>query len=136
MASRNGHHISSSALSEPATNPPMHNITIRSPYFPSSWDLAIVASNRSYVTLYDVLDQLHTHLRSNISKGDFDRWSSSDKSRATTSYEHRYRRYRNQDEYLKEKAGGMKRIDFLMERTRFLGISKPRRGEAFILNTG
>lgn len=134
MASRHGHHVSSSALAGAATTPPTHTLTIRSPYLP--WTFVIVASNRSYVTLYDVLDQLYTQLRINITKSDYEKWSSSERARATKSYEHRYRRCKSQEKYQHEKSGGMRRIDFLMERTKFLGLSKSKRGDTWTLNTG
>ncbi|KAF9554189.1 hypothetical protein CPC08DRAFT_197061 [Agrocybe pediades] len=119
--SRNHHSLSSRALCEPATNPPMPSIVIYSPYLP--WSIKVRPSNGSYITLEDVLDSVYRSLRSNVMQQDFGSLpSAKEQRRATEAYERRYRRIRHERLYQEEKRGGMKRVDFLMCRTRFLGL--------------
>lgn len=114
--------ISHRVLSEPATFPSLPFMKITSPHLP--WTIKVYASNGSFVSLEDALDSIYHSLRTNIKPAEFDSLPSShDRRRATRAYEHRYRRQRSSSEYDKEKKGGMKRIDFLMGHTRFLGIS-------------
>lgn len=90
----------------------------------------------AYVTVQDVLDQLYGTLRSNISQVDYDRMGSAERKMAIRAYEDRYRRFRGRREYEHEKAGGMKRVDMLMSRSRLIGLSRTREAGVFILNTG
>ncbi|PPQ96886.1 hypothetical protein CVT26_005867 [Gymnopilus dilepis] len=122
MIIRKGHPISSRALREPATNPPLPFMIITTPYLP--WSIKVHASNGSYVTLEDIFDATYRSLRTNISQADFNSFpSQNDQRRATRAYEQRYRRHRNARLYEEEKRSGMKRVDFLMGHSRFEGIS-------------
>ncbi|KAF8890277.1 hypothetical protein CPB84DRAFT_1784955 [Gymnopilus junonius] len=119
--SRNRHSISSRALREPATNPPLPFMTITTPYLP--WSIKLNASNGSFVTLEDVFDATYRSLRTNISQAEFNRFPSpNDQRRATRAYEQRYRRHHSARLYEEEKRSGMKRVDFLMGHTHFGGI--------------
>lgn len=114
--------ISRRVLSEPATFPSTSFLRIDSPHLP--WMVKVYASNGSFVSLADVLDAIYHSLRKNITSQEFDSLpTSDDRRRATQAYEQRYRRQRSSQDYKTEKQGGMKRIDFLMGHTRFLGIS-------------
>ena len=125
-ASRNHHSISSRALCEPATNPPLPFITISSSHRP--WFVKVYASNNSFVTVEDVLSSIYRSLRTNITPSEFNTFQSpTDQRRATRAYEQRYRRQRSVRVYEEEKRGGMKRVDFLMGHTQFLGISNESR---------
>ena len=121
-ASRNHHSISSWALCEPATKPPLPFLTISSSYLP--WVIKIDASNNLFVTVEDVLSSIYRSLRINITLSEFKAFETpTDQQRATHAYEQRYRRHRSARIYEEEKVGGMKRVDFLMGHTQFLGIS-------------
>jgi hypothetical protein len=123
---RNRHHVSSRALSEPATEPPMRSISIVSSYLP--WSFKIHASNGKYVTLEDVFETIYRTLRINLTQPEFNSFSSEkDRRRATRAYEERYRRLRSQRQYEEEKRAGMKRVDFLMGHTRLVGITNDGR---------
>ncbi|KAF9524756.1 hypothetical protein CPB83DRAFT_860649 [Crepidotus variabilis] len=123
---RNRHHLSSRALSEPATEPPMRFISIVTSYLP--WTFKIYASNGHYVSLEDVLETIYRSLRINITQDEFGSFPSEQhRRRATRAYEERYRRLRSQRSYEEEKRAGMKRVDFLMGRTRFVGLSSDGR---------
>ncbi|EAU89741.1 hypothetical protein CC1G_07466 [Coprinopsis cinerea okayama7 len=134
-ASRHQHHLSPDALDEPATTPPLKSLTLKSEILP--WHIRILPSHRrSYVTVGDVLDQLYSTLRSNLTQMDYDALHSSEKAAAIRAYEQRYRRFRSRSEYSREKAGGMKRVDLLMGHTRFMGLSRTKAYDVWILNTG
>ncbi|KAH6908451.1 hypothetical protein BKA70DRAFT_1279764 [Coprinopsis sp. MPI-PUGE-AT-0042] len=135
-ASRHQRSLPHHSLSEPATNPPLSSLTIKSENLP--WHLRIVPSSSrvAYVTVQDVIDQLYGTLRSNIGQSDYDRMGSAERKMAIRAYEDRYRRFRERREYEYEKAGGMKRIDMLMSRTRFIGLSRTKEPGVFVLNTG
>lgn len=108
-------------LYEPATAPPLQSLTIIIPDLP--WTITVNAS-RGYVTVQDVLDELYYSLRKNISAQEFHvlpndqaRW------RVTMAYEQRYRRITSPREYDDEKRRGVTRVDFLMGRNKFAGLS-------------
>ena len=118
----NNYSLSTGTFREPATTPPLPFLTIRSIHLP--WAIKVYASNGSYVTLEDVFESIYRTLRKNITSAEFNMFSSQDdQRRATRAYEKRYRRLRNTRAYDEEKRGGMKRVDFLMGHTKFLGIS-------------
>jgi len=120
------HHISSRVFTEPASTPPLRKLSIISEHLP--WTMSIPASNGSYATVGDVLDGVHRALRTNITPAEFSSLSSHDGRRATRAYEQRYRRYRSTEAYEQEKRGGMKRIDFLMGKTKFWGLAMTSHG--------
>jgi hypothetical protein len=136
MITRNHRSVSSRTFCEPATNPPLRFITITMPYLP--WTIKVHASNGSYITLEDVLEAIYQSLRTNITTSEFNSFSSeNDQRRAAGAYQQRYRRQRSTRVYEEEKRGGMRRVDFLMGRTRFLGISNSgRRPDEWQLNVG
>ncbi|CAA7261296.1 unnamed protein product [Cyclocybe aegerita] len=123
---RHHHLVSSSALREPATSPALSALYITSPYLP--WTIKVYPSNGRYVTVGDVFDYIYRSLRMNITSNEWNSFPTEhDQRRATRAYEHRYRRLRSTREYEEEKRSGMKRVDFLMGRTRFVGISPSSR---------
>ncbi|KAF5339105.1 hypothetical protein D9611_011139 [Ephemerocybe angulata] len=139
MAARHHYTLSPAVLAEPATSPALSSLTVKMPTsLPSAWDLQVAPrANGSFVTLGDVLEQLYAQLRVNINQRDFDHLrSSAERKEATAAYERRYRRYRAQDAYTREKKGGMKRVDFLRGKTVFLGLGRGKRSGVWILNTG
>ncbi|KAF8811420.1 hypothetical protein BYT27DRAFT_7208559 [Phlegmacium glaucopus] len=126
IMTRNNYSLSPRTFREPATTPPLPFLTITSIHLP--WTIKVYASNGSYVTLEDVFDCMYRSLRTNITSGEFKMFPRpEDQRRATRAYEQRYRRLRNNRAYDEEKRGGMKRVDFLMGRTKFLGISNSSR---------
>jgi len=124
--SRNHHSISSRVLCEPATNPPLPFLSITSRHLPLS--IKVYALNNLFVAVVDVYSSIYRSLRTNITSSEFNRFLSTNGQRcATRAYEERYRRQRSIRIYEEEKRGGMKRVDFLMDHTQFLGISNSRR---------
>ena len=126
IITRKNYSLSVRTLREPATTPPLPFLTITSIHLP--WTIKVYASNGSYVSLEDVYDSIYRNLRTNITPAEFNLFSKQDdQRRATRAYEKRYRRLRNTRAYDEEKRGGMKRVDFLMGHTKFLGLSNTSR---------
>ncbi|KAG6820005.1 hypothetical protein H0H93_006551 [Arthromyces matolae] len=129
------HHprISLRALQEPATQPPTHSLTIKSPHLP--WVLNVRARG-SYVTVEDVLEELYHMLRTNISAEDFHSLPSNrDRRKVTEAYEARYRRIRDSRAYEDEKRSGARRVDLLMGLTRFMGLSAGPRPDVWVMHS-
>lgn len=109
-------------LLEPATNPPLPFMTIISPYL--KWPFIIHATNSRFVSISDVLSVLYHTLRVNITSSEFHSLrSQKDQRRVTAAYEDRYRHIRDPRGREEEKRKGIKRVDFLMGQTRFMGLT-------------
>ena len=114
----------SRALNESATNPPLPSMNINCRHLP--WTVRVQASGRcGFVTVNDVLVQIYHSLRKHLSSGEYNLLGSGrDKERAGDAYRRRYRRFRDARAYNDEKQGGMRRVDFLMDSTRFGGLTR------------
>jgi hypothetical protein len=128
-ATHNNQRLSIETLRQSAFIPSLSHTTITSSYLP--WTIKVYASNAPYITLQDVLSSIHSVLRTNITSTEYRLLPSHHhRERAIRAYQQRYRRLRQKPysdisnkESESEKRAGMKRVDFLMEHTRFLGIS-------------
>ena len=109
-------------LSEYATYPPVTHMQISIPYLP--WRIPVHAT-RAYVSIEDVLNALYVSFRKNIGQGDYAILSPSAQHRVKEAYERRCRRS-NRDPRMQdwERRGGVKRIDFLMDRKCFRGLTR------------
>lgn len=130
--------LSQRMLDEPATSPPLTTMTLFSPYL--RWSIVITASTGrrgGFVTVGDVLDGVYRSLRNNITSAEFYSLpGEKERRRVTKAYEQRYRRIHGEREYDDEKRRGVRRVDFLMGNTRFIGLSPaPHSRDAWILNT-
>jgi len=111
------------ALNEPVTNPPVQYLTINCPHLP--WTIRVTASSLGFVSVNDLLVHVYHALRKPITPSEYALLGKErDKERAAQAYRDRYRRLRNDRDYQAEKAGGMRRVDFLMERSRFGGLTR------------
>lgn len=130
----NNRSLSIETLHQSAFIPPLSRITITSQYLP--WIIKVYASNEPYITVKDILTSLYAAFRTNITSTEFQLLPSHHhRQRATSAYQQRYRRLRHQirsemsdgveasEASQLEKCAGMKRVDFLMGHTKFLGIS-------------
>lgn len=110
---------------------------IVSPHLP--WTIIAVAApgNQAFVTVGDVLDAIYHALRTSITSEEFHMLPTErDRRRASSAYEERYRRIHTVREYEDEKRRGVRRVDFLMGHTRFMGLSLRSAGtDAWIMNT-
>jgi hypothetical protein len=118
--------LSSRILSEPATSPPRSSLTIISQHLPK--EIAIYASplnSGAYVTVEDVLITLHRALRLPVTPGQLDMLPSRHARRiVSAAYESRIRNKR----IFEGMDTGVKRVDCLMGRNRFMGLSSTRVG--------
>lgn len=131
------HHISLSTitLAESAVHPPLPLLTLVSPHMP--WSISVSASsNGAYVTVSDVYSAIYRSLRQNILPVEYHALPSDrDKRRVSAAYETRYRRLRGSRDYDHEKRAGVKRVDFLMGHTKFLGLTSTDSGNGvFVIN--
>ncbi|KAF8331007.1 hypothetical protein F5887DRAFT_1178379 [Amanita rubescens] len=123
-----------------------------------SFDSARAVSRNSYISVRDVLTEIYFTLRRQISQSDYALLPSErDRERAGRAYKRRYKRVYSGSgtpsgespgrhgrarqtqvdrdrEYDEEKAGGLRRVDFLMEKSRFGGISKGRNVDEWVLH--
>ncbi|KAK1235024.1 hypothetical protein PQX77_001761 [Marasmius sp. AFHP31] len=111
--------LSSLLLAEPAVKPAVSSLVLTTHHLP--WSITIYPSNGYYVSVRDVLDAIYHALRKNVSHQEYQ--SCHDKLRVNEAYQCRYDRIRDYASSREEKAGGVKRVDFLCGRTRFMGIS-------------
>ena len=126
--------IPRSALRERATSPPVQTLRIISPRFP--WIITVFPSTYHYLTINDVLDGIYRALRAGITHHEFNALPTDrDIRRVSRAYEERYRRIRSQREYQEEKSRGVRRVDFLMEHTKFRGLSPAPGRDTWVLNT-
>ncbi|KAF9258798.1 hypothetical protein L218DRAFT_830518, partial [Marasmius fiardii PR-910] len=113
---------SSSLLAEPALSPAVPSLILTTPYLP--WSFTIYPTNGYYVSVRDVLDGIYHALRGNATQKDYHFVPSrTDQRRIQEAYERRYSRIHDYHASREEKKGGMKRVDFLRERTRFVGMT-------------
>ena len=126
--------ISSRALAGPATNPPRQSMTLRSTKLP--WRVPVTASNRSFVTVNDIIHAIYCSLRTTVSERELHEHlrEKTDRERARAAHRERYKRSRDSKTYEKEKRHGLRRIDFLMGHSRFSGLSGTDSASEWFLN--
>lgn len=117
--------FSSHAFSEPATSPPMSSLII---YHSSlKYEIEVVppqASSGAVVTVSDVLTKLYRELRLSIHPIEYaDLKDEEIRKQVDNAYYARCSRIHDRGERLQEQQKGIKKIDFLMGSTRFLGLS-------------
>ncbi|KAG7094563.1 hypothetical protein E1B28_005391 [Marasmius oreades] len=116
------HRPPSSLLAEPALSPAVPSLILTTPLLP--WSFTIYPSNGYYVSVRDVLDGIYHALRSSATHKDYLFVPSrKDQHRIHEAYERRCSRIRDYHASREEKKSGVKRVDFLRQRTRFIGIA-------------
>ncbi|KAK1222158.1 hypothetical protein PQX77_014999 [Marasmius sp. AFHP31] len=121
--------LSSLLLSEPVVTPVHSSLVLTTHHLP--WSITIYPSNGYYVTVRDMLDAIYHALRKNISQQEYQYCR--DKLRVDEAYQRRYSRIRDYHASRQEKASGVKRVDFLCRKTRFMGISPTSRHDVWEL---
>ncbi|KAJ4472970.1 hypothetical protein J3R30DRAFT_3707966 [Lentinula aciculospora] len=120
--------IPSDVLSEPATNPPVSSLIITCPHL--RWEFPITpipASSRksSYVSVLDVLHALYRGLRLAVHPLEYEALPSLEViANVNEAYYSRCNSTVDTKARQEEQVKGIKRVDFLMGRNRFLGLSK------------
>ena len=111
-----------SLLEEPVTYPHMNSIVLFSDLLP--WSTRVEAAMPGdVVTIFDVLQTLHTVLRTPISKSEWNILSAHTQTSVSAAF---YRRLGGvRDHALREKQlrKGVRRLDFLLGNTKLLGIA-------------
>ena len=115
------------ALNELATTPPIPSMIIRCPHLP--WTITILPTNTKYVTVRDVFEGIYRSLRHAVLEAEFQCLPSAEaKYGVNNAYIRRYKRLDDPQARELEKSKGLKRIDFLGERTLFTGLSSTMEG--------
>ncbi|KAE9393148.1 hypothetical protein BT96DRAFT_230438 [Gymnopus androsaceus JB14] len=120
--------LPSTSFSEPAVHPPVSSLVIQIPYY--IWPISVHASyNGQYVTVNDVFTAVYHSLRTNVSSSEYRAIpSKKEAEKVRMAYMMRYRRLHDRYAYEAEKQQGVKRVDFLNWRTRFMGLTTSEHG--------
>jgi len=101
-------------------------MVIRCPHLP--WTITILPANTKHVTVRDVFDGIYRSLRLTALEAEFQCLPSEAKHRVNNAYIRRYKRIDDSETRQLEKNKGLKRVDFLEERTVFTGLSSTTEG--------
>ena len=115
------------ALNELATTPPIPSMVIRCPHLP--WTITVLPTNTKYVTVRDVFDGIYRSLRLAVLEPEFQCLPSAEaRYSVNNAYINRCNRIGDPQVREIEKRKGLKRVDFLGERTLFTGLSSTMEG--------
>ena len=107
-------------LCEPAIYPPTPSIILQTEALP--WSITVTAGS-TFVTLYDILQALHSSLRLQVTKTEWASFSRGSQDAIFTSFLERVDRISGRIKREKQLGKGVRRLDFLVGRTKFFGIS-------------
>jgi hypothetical protein len=97
-------------------------MVIHCPYLP--WTITILPINTKHVTVRDVFDGIYRSLRLAVHEAEFQYLPSAEaKHSVNNAYTRRYKRLDDLQARELERSKGLKRVDFLGERTLFTGLS-------------
>jgi hypothetical protein len=94
------------------------------------WTIKVVPMRKpgTYVSIADVLDAIFNTLRLTTTEGEYRQIPTQEiQQRVDVAYRRRYKRLQA-GEYEREKARGVRRVDFLLEKNIFAGLSSTGRG--------
>ncbi|KAJ6534214.1 hypothetical protein B0H19DRAFT_964625 [Mycena capillaripes] len=113
---------------DPATYPPLPTLTILCRHIP--WPIAVAPSQPTgFVSVFDVFMSVYTSLWLAVRRAEYDALLSSEaRHRVDEAYFTRCRLWSDDEERRIEALKGVKRVDFLVGKTRFLGLSGPVEG--------
>ena len=125
-----------SLLDEPVTYPHMNSIVILSDLLP--WSTRVEAPTPDdVVTIFDVLQTLHTVLRIPISKSEWNSLSAHAQESISAAFYRRLGGIRDHSSREKQLKKGVRRLDFLLGNTKLLGIAAvPDKPGVFTLHWG
>jgi hypothetical protein len=119
-SSRSVENASLMLLYEPAIHPATPSITLLTEALP--WSITVTAKS-SFVTLFDVLQALHSSLRLQVTKAEWASLSRASKNAISASFHKRVSRFSDHVKREKQLGKGVRRLDFLVGRTRLFGLS-------------
>ncbi|TDL22711.1 hypothetical protein BD410DRAFT_722311 [Rickenella mellea] len=112
------HHVSPRLFAQHATSPPTQFFRITSGLFPYSWHIDI--QNPHGVTVGDVLEGIFKFLRRGVDKYEFANASRTQSARVAESF---YARVQRSHDPRYEQSQGVRRIDWLLKHTMFVGLT-------------
>ncbi|TFK16333.1 hypothetical protein FA15DRAFT_761450 [Coprinopsis marcescibilis] len=115
------HNLDFLKLAQSATSPPLHQLTIVCPEF-LPWHIVVNAPPGAFVSVRDVLDTIYRELRHPVTRAEYESLGSL-KRAVDAAYFARISRIADPHHRDLEARKGVKRIDLLMGRTRFSGLS-------------
>jgi len=120
--------ISHKEFAEPATHPPVSRLHVICPRL--QWPITISSSSGTgFVTVLDVLESIYRVLRVPAKPTEYGSLPSHSAIRGVNAaYYRRCGRFQDRDSRQLEESKGIKRVDFLMGRNRFLGLSGTLKG--------
>ena len=107
-------------LSEPAVYPATPTVTLLTDALP--WSVTVTTKS-TFITLFDVLQALHSSLRLQVTKAEWASLSRASKDVIAASFRKRVDGFSDRIKREKQLGKGIRRLDFLVGRTRFFGIS-------------
>ncbi|KAF9070179.1 hypothetical protein BDP27DRAFT_1362883 [Rhodocollybia butyracea] len=131
-------YIAPDVLAESATDPPVQSLIVMCPHL--HWEFPInptpsKSRKDSYVSVHDVLHELYRGLRATVHPSEYEALPSVEAvANVNEAYYSRCNSIVETKARLEEQAKGVKRVDFLMGRNRFLGLSKKtsRKGDSLV----
>ncbi|EIM89293.1 uncharacterized protein STEHIDRAFT_76247 [Stereum hirsutum FP-91666 SS1] len=121
-------HLPASALAAPATFPPVPSIVLQCPSLP--WNITVEPSptaspnSAKFISVQDVLDALYSNMRTPVKEAEFKALAPAMGKAVSDAFEKRWRAFVNGMEREKERGKGVKRVDFLVGKTRVDGLNK------------
>jgi len=112
--------VDTTLLSEQATYPASHTITLISEALP--WSVTVAAKS-TFVTVYDILQALHSSLRLQVETTEWTSLSRASQDVITASFHKRVGGFSDRIKRGKQLGKGVRRLDFLVGHTRLCGIS-------------
>ena len=119
-SSRSSDSVNLTLLSEQATYPAAPSITLLTEALP--WAITVTAKS-TFVTVYDVLQALHSSLRHQVTKAEWASLSRASQDVIAASFHKRVGEFSDRLKREKQLGKGVRRLDFLVGRTRLYGIS-------------
>ncbi|KAF8843845.1 hypothetical protein BDN67DRAFT_963677 [Paxillus ammoniavirescens] len=118
--------LPASVLDEPATQPIMHTITLVNDKLP--WQLTIPPS-KHFVSVRDLLEALYCFLRHPVLASEYNTLPNQEaKDQVSIAFHTRYRHAASKEASEEQYHKGVKRVDFLCGRNRFMGLSSTKYG--------
>ncbi|KAF7348969.1 hypothetical protein MVEN_01417800 [Mycena venus] len=113
----------------PATFPPLPALTVLCRHI--AWPISVSPSQPTgFVSVLDVFTSVYTSLRLAVRRAEYDTLPSADvRQSVDNAYFVRCRLLTDEEERKIEALKGVKRVDFLTGKTRFLGLSGPVEGD-------
>ncbi|KAG6867382.1 hypothetical protein C0993_003536 [Termitomyces sp. T159_Od127] len=140
--------LSPEGLAQPVTYPPITRMRITSDTLPQEWDVILDLSPELYeynfragydpppITVQDVFQELHRHMQSQISHSDWAKLSPRGMEKVRLAFVRRCEAAPGgPDAYDRERAQGVRRVDYLSGKTRFVGLLKTGKEDTFKLIT-